>query len=323
MLQQIETFSESPANSPPVPSLVPTTAKSRPRRPAKTSVDPLRTSTSNAYAKDVRLFKQGGGSVPCDVVAIQKYVWNIRNKIAPATVYRRLMAVRHAHLSMGKPSPTDDATIRPLLRALQLGYVPNTKILQAGVSSGSGTAKPRKPKSFLPIARRLLAQMMEPLPRNLLDRRDRALILLGFAGALKRGVLVAINVGDVRFTSDAMILKIRGCGAADGVDDLSPESSQASKTHRDIAIAITGGELCAATAVKNWADMAALDTHPADSPLFRRFDRGGDPTADRLQGAFVSVVVKKWVAATGIDATPYSAHSLIVGRRGEMSRGIL
>ena len=323
MLQQIETVSASPANSPPVPSLVPTTAKSSPRRPAKSSVEPLRTSTSNAYVKDVRLFKQGGGSIPCDALAIQKYVWNIRNKIAPATVYRRLMAVRHAHLSIGKPSPTDDATIRPLLRALQLGYVPDKKILQAGVSSGSGIAKPRKPKSSSPIARRLLAQMMEPLPRNLLDRRDRALILLGFAGALKRGVLVAINVGDVRFTSDALILKIRDCGAADSVGEVSPESGQGSKSDRHVAIPITGGELCAATAVRTWIEMAALDTHPADSPLFRRFDRGGAPTADRLQGAFVSVVVKKWVAATGIDATPYSAHSLIVGRRGEMSRGML
>jgi len=62
---------------------------------------------------------------------------------------------------------------------------------------------------------------------------------------------------------------------------------------------------------------------PLGSPLFRRFDRGGDPTADRLQGAFVSVVVKKWVAAIGIDATPYSAHSLIIGKRSEMSRGML
>ena len=323
MLQQTETVSTSAATSPPVPSFVPTTARSSPRRPAKSSTKLLRSSTSNAYTKDVRLFKQSGGSIPCDALAIQKYVWNTRNKIAPATMYRRLMAVRHAHLSLGKPSPTDDTTIRQLLRALQLGYVPVKKILHAGVSSGSGSAKPRKPKSSSPITRRLLSQMMEPLPRNLLDRRDRALILLGFAGALKRGALVAINVGDIRFTSDALIVRIRDSGAADSVGDMSPESSVSRKSDRHIAIPTTGGELCAATAVRTWIEMAALDTQPADSALFRRFDRGGDPTSDRLQGAFVSVVVKRWVAATGIDATPYSAHSLIVGRRGEMARGML
>jgi integrase len=323
MLQQIETISASPANSPTPPSFVPAAAKSITRRSAKSSVEPLRTSTAKAYTKDARLFMQGGGSIPCDAIAIKKYVWSIRNKIAPATIYRRLMAVRHAHLSMGKPSPTDDAAIRPLLRALQLGYVPDKEILHAGVSSDSCNAKPRKPKPSLPVTRRLLGRMMEPLPRNLLDRRDRALILLGFAGALKRGALVAINVGDVRFTADALIVRIRDGGAADGVGDVSLESSDNKESGRHIAIPITGGELCAATAVQTWIEMAALDTQPADSPLFRRFDRGGDPTADRLQSAFASVVVKKWVAATGIDSTPYSAHSLIVGRRGEMSRGML
>lgn len=323
MIQQIETVSASPANSPTSPSLVPPTGKARPRRSAKSSVEALRTSTASAYTKDARLFKQSGGSIPCDALAIQKYVWNIRNKIAPSSIYRRLMAVRHAHLSMGKPSPTDDATIRSLLRALQLGYVPDKKILQAGVSSGSVSAKPRKPKSSAPVTRRLLAQMMEPLPRNLLDRRDRALILLGFAGALKRGALVAINVGDVRFTSDALIVRVRDGGVPDSVGDVPPELRDARKTDRHVAIPITGGELCTATAVKTWIEMAALDAQSAGSPLFRRFDRGGDPTADRLQGAFVSVLVKKWVAATGIDATPYSAHSLIVGRRGEMSKGML
>ena len=323
MLQQIETVSALPATSPPAPSFVPTTARPKPRSPAKSSTKLLRSSTSNAYVKDVRLFKESGGSIPCDALAIQKYVWSIRNKIAPATIYRRLMAVRHAHLSIGKPSPTDDAALRPLLRALQLGYVPDKKILQAGVPSGTGSAKPRKPKPSLPITRRLLAQMMEPLPRNLLDRRDRALISLGFAGALKRGALVAINVGDVRFTSDALIVKIRDSGAPSSVGGTSPEPGDSGEVDRHIAISITGGELCAATTVKAWIEMAALDAQPKDSPLFRRFDRGGDPTADRLQGAFVSVVVKKWVAATGIDATPYSAHSLIVGRRGEMARGML
>jgi len=276
----------------------------------------LRASSSEAYQKDARLFLNSGGVVPCDALALQKYIWSMRNKLAPATLYRRCMAIRNAHHLIGQKSPTDDPTLRPLLRALQLGFVPDKKILQTGVpAAGDSGAKSRKPQPSLPITRRLLAQMLQPLPRNAIDRRDRALILLGFAGAFKRGALVAVNVGDISVTPDALIVRIRGSGRE--------EDGDRTPTNRQIAIPRTGGDLCVAKALADYIEKSALDNEPPGAPLFRACDRGGDPTRNRLDSAVVSLVVKKWVAAAGIDAKLYSAQSLVTGRRSEFAKGML
>lgn len=277
---------------------------------------PLSASSAEAYRKDARLFGESGGVVPCDALALQKYILSMRNKLAPSSLYRRCMAVRHAHLLIGQKSPTDDSTLRPLLRALQLGVVPDKKTVQAGAAPASNPgAKSRKPRPSLPITRLLLGQMMHPLPRSAIDRRDRALILLGFAGALKRGALVAINVGDISLTADALIVRIRGNGREDDADG--------TPTVRQIAIPRTGGDLCVAKALTEYCEKSALDTEPPEAPLFRACDRGGDPTRNRLDSAVVSLVVKKWIAAAGIDPKPYSAQSLVTGRRNEFSKGVL
>ena len=289
-----------------------------------TKTKPLRASSSDAYDKDVRLFVKSGGVVPCDAIALQKYIWSMRNKLAPSSLYRRCMAVRHAHQLIGQGSPTDDSMLRPLLRALQLGYVPDKKIMQTGAPSACDPgAKSRKPKPSLPITRRLLGQILLPLPRSAIDRRDRALILLGFGGALKRGALAAINVGDVTFTADALIVRIRAGGQESGTTTTPSTSSDGAKTARQIAIPATGGDLCVAKALMDYIKKSALDTEPPDSALFRACDRGGDPTRNRLDSAVVSLVVKKWIAAAGIDAKPYSAQSLVTGRRSEFSKGVL
>ena len=284
---------------------------------------PLRASSSEAYDKDVRLFVKSGGVVPCDALALQKYIWSMRNKLAPVTLHRRCMAVRHAHHAMGQKSPTEDPSLRPLLRALQLGYVPDKKILQTGApAAGDSGAKSRKPTPSLPITRRLLGQMLQALPRNAIERRDRALILLGFAGAFKRGALVAINVGDLSFTTDALIVRIRA-GGHENSPLASCSSGDGAPIARQIAIPITSGDLCAATAIKEYLLKSALDTEPPESPLWRACDRGGDATSNRLDSAVVSLIVKKWVAAAGIDAKSYSAQSLVTGRRSEFARGVL
>ena len=285
---------------------------------------PLRASSSDAYDKDVRLFVKSGGVVPCDALALQKYIWSMRNKLAPSSLYRRCMAVRHAHQLIDQKSPTDDSMLRPLLRALQLGYVPDKKIMQTGApSAGDPGAKSRKPRPSLPITRRLLGQILLPLPRSAIDRRDRALILLGFGGALKRGALTAINVGDVTFTADALIVRIRSGDPESGTTMPPSTFCDDAKNARQIAIPATGGDLCVAKALLDYIKKSALDTEPPESPLFRSCDRGGDPTRNRLDSAVVSLVVKKWVAAAGIDAKLYSAQSLVTGRRSEFAKGML
>lgn len=258
----------------------------------------LQDSSAAAYAKDLRLFLAWGGEVPTSVEMLHKYIKASTAKTSPLTLYRRLQAIRHAHVTQGLTSPTYDATVRPILRQLQLGYPPG----KTPASSASVSARKRDPKSAKPMTRALLLRMLDAMHRNSLDRRDRALLLLGFMAALKRAELISLDVSDLTFTTDAMVVRMKG---------------------RQLAVPATGGELCAVSATKEWINHAALDTEQPSGPLFRRFDRGGDPTLTRLDSAWVSVVVKNRLKAVGIDPKPFSAQSLRRGRLLESAKGVV
>jgi integrase len=278
--------------------------------PAAVNLSPA---TLAAYENDLRLFKSAGGAVPTDATTIKKYIWGMRDKCRPSTIYRRCMAIRFAHVRLGSASPTDEPQLKSVLRALQLGVVPDKRMLANGFEREARlTCKRRAPKPASPITRRLLTQMLEPLPRGSIDRRDRAILLLGFAGALKRAELVGLNVGDVRFTQDAMLVWAHGVRRGRESGEL-----------RELAIPLTGGPLCAASACREWIEKAALDAGNSDDPLFVRFSRGSDPTRERLDAGSVNLIVKKWVAATGVDASTFSAGSLVNGRRLERAKGML
>jgi integrase len=259
----------------------------------------LQSSSTDAYSKDLRLFREGGGAVPCDAQALRNYIWKNRNKVAPGTLYRRMMAVRHAHLSQGLPSPTAELTA--VLKNLHRGFIPDKAVLE-GVETPPTSTRRRTVRSAAPITRAILGHMLEPLPRNMLERRDRALIGLMFMGALRRAEAVRINIEDLRFTPDALIVKL--------------------SESRQIAIPITGGDLCGATAVRELIQRAAWDLEGTTGPLFRRADRSGALTEERLENGWASVIVKKMVTAAGLDASKYSGQSLRAGRMAEMARGV-
>ena len=270
----------------------------------------MRESTAKAYAKDVRLFIEAGGTIPCDASLLRRYIAAAGQRIAPTTLHRRVMAIAYAHRTRGLPSPLDEPSMRQLVRSLQLGKVPTLD------APGPRAAKPKqhKAKGSLPVTRQLLGTVLEYMHRNMKDRRDRACLLLGFAAALKRSELVALRVGDIRFTADAMIVSIREATADSVVAD--PDS------RRRVALALSGGELCAGRAVREWIEHAALEAD-IGLPLFCRFDRGGDPTKEPLSSAWVSVIVKNRLKAGGIDPGPYSAEGLRHGRRLEAAKGMI
>ena len=51
--------------------------------------------------------------------------------------------------------------------------------------------------------------MLAHVPDSLIGIRDRALLLIGFAGAFRRSELVALNVSDIEFGADGLKVTIR------------------------------------------------------------------------------------------------------------------
>ena len=260
----------------------------------------LKASTVKAYEKDMKQYRDGfGGKLPCDAKGLTLYISWLRARVRPTTIHRRLMALRYEHLRLGHVSPTDAPTIRTVLRQLQLGMLPAKQ-------GSTAPTKKREPRQARPITRALLARMLDAMGGNLLDRRDRCLMLLGFTAMLSRSTLVSLDVTDVRFQEHEMSVRVR---------DRRPEG----KTPRIVIVPKISGDLCAARATKEWIEHAALDME--GGPLFRRFDRGGNPTTERLDAAWVSVVLKTRLSAVGVESKSFSGQSLRRGRLAELKGG--
>jgi site-specific recombinase XerD len=98
----------------------------------------------------------------------------------PATIARKLAAIAVYHRSMDHPTPTAHDVVRAVVR---------------GTRRQLGVAQPQKTALELDALRTVVPN----IPDDLRGRRDRALLLVGWAAALRRSELVALEVRDLSF----------------------------------------------------------------------------------------------------------------------------
>ena len=133
-------------------------------------------------------------------------------------------------------------------------------------------------------------------PDRLTGLRDRALLLLGFAGAFRRSELVALDVADIEETETGLLVMIR--------------RSKTDQEGEGITIAIARGTVTyPAKALQEWLDAAGIET----GPIFRPINKAGTVAAERLTCRSVANIVKSYAALAGFDAATFSGHSLRSG----------
>jgi integrase len=148
-----------------------------------------------------------------------------------------------------------------------------------------------------PLLREDLFVVLGSLGHRLKDLRDKVLLLLGFAGGLRRSELASIDVIDFERVGEGIILTIRRSKTdQDGVG-------------RKIGIPFGRTIHCPVRALDNWLSAARIEA----GPVFRPVDRHGRVSASRLSGEAVSLIVRKRMGAAGFDPTGYSGHSLRAG----------
>ena len=276
----------------------------------------LRPSTSEAYDKDVSKFISGfGGTIPCTAEVLINYILVLAKRVAPATIARRCMAIQAAHIKGGHESPTYEPRVREALRAMVRGQHPGVLLEPAKAGRKpvrEGAKQAVKKRIAKPLSRQLISRMFDSMGTGLrtLDRRDRAIVLLGFIAGLKRGAITALNIEDLEFTPDAMLIKVKKLDATESV--VSSPSQE-----RKIAVPVTRGSFCAASACSQW--ISHNDLEGKSGPLFPRFTRSGEPVLDaRLDSAYISIIVKTRLKAAGIeDVSEYSGESLCRGHQLE------
>jgi len=136
-------------------------------------------STKRSYESDFRHFVAWGGLVPAIPVDVAKYLAAHAGGLSVATLARRLVAIGQAHGVRGLPDPTKTELVRRTMRGIRRTY-----------------GRPQRRATALTTEDVLV--ITSRLGNALVDIRDRALLLMGFAGAFRRSELVAIDYEAVR-----------------------------------------------------------------------------------------------------------------------------
>ena len=196
-----------------------------------------------------------------------------------STIGRRLSAIAQAHKTAGLDSPTGEAAVRQVL---------------AGIRRRHGTRQVGKEAAVTADVRAMVGTLEDSLP----GRRDRALLLLGFAGAFRRSELVALDATDVAKTRDGLVVAVRrGKTDQEGVG-------------REVGIPYgSTPATCPVRAVADWLELSDI----AEGPLFRPIDRHGNLRPRRLTDQSVALVVKRAAMAAGLNPKIYAGHSLRSG----------
>lgn len=196
--------------------------------------------------------------------------------LALPTLRRRLAAIAARHTAAALETPTDHPLVRRMLRRY---------------ARTRGTAVKKKD----PLLIERLPALLMAMPDDLPARRDRALLLLGYAGAFRRAELVALDVDDLRFTG-------KGCYVW-----VAAAKSDPRRAGRELYVPRLKNELCPVGALERW-----LEPVGAAGPVFRTFDLRGQLTANRLDPGDVARILRRRAIAGGVDGD-FAGHSL---RRG-------
>jgi integrase len=237
---------------------------------------------------------------PADIAAFlaaHRYPAPPEKPLAANTLKLRLAAIGYLHYLAGCPSPTTTARVTETLAGLD----------KLAKQAGQGP----QPKLAAKIA--ILREIVAPIGDDLPGRRDRALLLLGFAGAFRRAELARIEVAHLEESEHGLRITL--------------PFSKGDRESKGVQVGIPYGmsELCPVRALKRWRDAAGI----TQGPLFRRIwttpppqnpPSGWMPTHvvghQAIDPRTVARIVQARGAAAGFDAQALGGHSL---KRGAMN----
>lgn len=229
--------------------------------------------TQRAYRTDWRHFEQwcaaqAVDALPAAPIAVGAYLAAHATTLSPATLTRRLSAISVGHRMAGHHLDTRHPAIRDVM---------------GGIRRVRGVAPRRATAATTPLIRRLISAIDA---KSLIGLRDRALILIGFAAALRRSELVALHVRDVALSDDGAKLLLRrskgdqeGAGEIVGVARVAPSPT------------------CPVTALEVWLAAARI----TEGPIYRAVNRHGHVADTALDDRAVARIVQKLAAKAGLD----------------------
>ncbi len=242
--------------------------------------------TRAAYASDLKTFaawcdrhdERALPATAATVVAYLSFMAEAGRKIA--TMSRALVSINLAHQAADCESPVGSLPVREAMKGFK-------RLL--------GVAQRKKTPLLLSDLRRIFAAM--PQPNSPIAVRDRALLLVGFAGGFRRSELAALRVEDIKFVDEGMIVKLP-----------RSKTDQYGKG-RDVPISRGGSSLCPVRSMKKWLTLSGITT----GGVFRRVHKTGSLADAMITSSMVARIVQQHAVRIGEEASDFGGHSL---RRG-------
>ena len=221
---------------------------------------------------------RGVTSLPAEPETVSAYlVARMKEGLKASSLAVAVAAIRHSHKAAGLPTPTEHEAVSMVMK---------------GIRRTIGTAPVQKQ----PATAERVSAMLAHSAHTMQGKRDRALILLGMAGAFRRSELVALDLSDLSFTEKGLDVAIR--------------RSKTDQEGQGYTVAIpTGESLRPVAAVRAWLDAAGM----SEGPLFRPVNKGSAVSRERLTGWAVAKIIKGYAELAGLDAEDFSGHSLRAG----------
>lgn len=250
--------------------------------------------TRRAYASDWRIFlawcdARGMEALPAAPEAVAIFLSaEAQAGVRPSTIGRRLAAIGYSHAQAGFDPPQQRAGAVAIRNAV------------AGIRRTHGVAKVRKRAADGDMLRDMLRACDGDSPRAV---RDRALLAIGMAAALRRSEVVALALDDVGVTPEGLTITVR--------------HSKTDQEGAGATIAVPEGRRIRPKALLlEWIALAGF----AEGPVFRKLTPQGRITARPMSDRGVALVVKARAAAAGYDPDHVSGHSLRAGFLTEAAR---
>lgn len=243
-------------------------------------------STRRAYETDWAIFtawceRHEINPLPADPRAVAAFITDLElHGAKAATINRKLTSISVHHREAGHDSPRKSILVEKALK---------------GIRRNISTAQAKKTPTRTDDLRALVATLDTS---RLIGLRDRALLVVGFAGAFRRSELVAFDVAHFEERGrwlHALVAKSK--------------TDQEGKGQKVVLAAGEDAATCPLRALRDWRAAAGID----EGPVFRPVTKGGAVKPDRLSAKAVARVVKRTAEAAGMNPADYAGHSLRSG----------
>ena len=245
--------------------------------------------TLRAYKSDYNDFglfcaQNGFKPLPSEPKIVSLYLTHLSTKDAKiSTIKRRLVSIGVIHKMKGHYLDTKHPVIVENLM---------------GIKRRKGTIQKGKKPLLINNLKQIIDVINKEKEPDLKKLRNKALLLIGFAGGFRRNELVSLDVEDLEFVFEGLKITLKksktdqfGEGFTKGIPYFENSS------------------YCPVKNIKYWLNISKIKK----GPVFVRFSKGTKITNKRLSDQSVALIIKNYLIKGGIDSKEYSGHSLRSG----------